>query len=86
MAKFTKANAKEVCDNYRWTMSYLNGGTSEENERQAPACYESLQVHVKAAAEIVANPNKRLSEDAWLMENLRELPERLEKFRVRYGL
>jgi hypothetical protein len=87
MAKATKKQAREAYDYFFGTLGNLNGGTVEENKRQAPACYEKLKVHANTAAEIVSNPNKRLSEDSWLMESLSvTIPARLESFRVRYGL
>jgi hypothetical protein len=91
MAKATKKQAREAYDYFFGTLGnwYLNGRTVEENKRQAPAlaCYEKLKVHANTAAVIVANPNKRLSEDSWLMESLSvTIPARLESFRIRYGL
>ena len=86
MAKATKKQARDVYGKFFYTLHHLNGGTVDENLVQAKACYESLQIHAKEAAEIVANPNKRLSEDEWLMEALQvNIPFRMEAFRFRYG-
>ena len=87
MAKATKREAREAYDRFFSVKRNLNGGTTEENERQAPFCYERLQQEAAIVARLVANPGKLLRNDVWLWEAVSEtIPARLEAFRIRYGL
>jgi hypothetical protein len=83
--KSTKSQALACYDAFFGSLRCLNGGTSEENKRQAPACLEALEKHAAEAAAIMANPNKALAGDKWLVENLTvTIPARVESFRARY--
>ena len=83
--KATKAQALASYDSFFNTLRHLNGGTSEENKRQAVHCLAELEKHAAEAAAIFANPNKALAADAWRMEALGvTIPARVESFRARY--
>lgn len=86
MAKTTKAQARDAYDTFHNTLRHLNGGTTEENERSAPACYASLAAQMVHINTLIANPGKRLLDDDFLWPVLQKLPTRAEAFRVRYGL
>jgi hypothetical protein len=86
MRKATKKQANEVYDRFFGTLRCWNGGTVEENLRQAPYCYEGLQRHAAEAAQLVSNPGILLRNDDHLWECISEtIPARLESFRKRYG-
>jgi hypothetical protein len=85
--KTTKTQAKEIYDNFFGIMRVLNGGTVDENKRNAPRCFERMTFYAEQAAEAVTNPAKRFRENAWLWEALNEtLPARLKSFGERYNL
>lgn len=83
--KATKTAALACYDSFFGVLRCLNGGTSEENKRQAPACLEGLEKHAAEAKALAANPSKLLRADAWLWEALTvTIPARLESFRTCY--
>ena len=83
--KTTKTQAREIYDSFHAVLRNLNGGTAEENKRQAPRCFERLQEVAAQAAEAVENPAK-LFKSSWYWEALNvSIPDRLKSYAVRYG-
>lgn len=85
VVKATKAQALACYDSFFGTLRCLNGGTRDENEQNAPRCLALLERDAKLAAELAANPGKRLAADAWLMEALTvTIPGRVASFEAQY--
>jgi hypothetical protein len=82
--KFTKTQARACYDAFHGALWCLNGGTREENERNAARCRELLAEQVEVSRQIVASPTKALASDEWLMERMRDLPARLARFDAQY--
>lgn len=79
--KFTKKQARECYDSFHGSLRCLNGGTRDENIRNAPRCRELLVKDMARAAEILASPSKLLAADAWLMDALSvSLPRSMAAF------
>ena len=84
--KTTKTEAKRIYDSFHGVMRCLNGGTREENERNAPRCLERLsQIGVEATGAI-DNAGKLLTGDERLYDMVSELPGKAVAFGERYGL
>ena len=84
--KTTKTEAKAIYDNFHGILRCLNGGTRDENERNAPRCFERLGEISKDAVSAVENAGKLVRNDEWLMTALTELPLKHKAFGDRYGL
>ena len=84
--KATKKQALECYDQFFSALRCHNGGTREENIRNAPTCLAGLEAAAARAAELAANPSKLLRADPFLWERLTVLiPERLASFRAKYS-
>ena len=84
--KTTKTQAKEIYDNFHGILRCLNGGTGEENKRNAPRCFERISKVAEDSIIALENAGKLLRNDEWLFEALQSLPERARKFGEQYGL
>lgn len=83
--KATKKQARACYDGYFGTLRCLNGGTRDENERNAPRCRQELAPYVEEAARLAANPSKLLAADAWFMRALQEdIPNNFAAFNRQY--
>lgn len=82
--KTTKKKARELYDEFHGVLRCLNGGTVEENNRNAKACLERLIPIAAEAARAIENPSKPLAEDMGWMELLSGIPARLERFKESY--
>jgi hypothetical protein len=83
--KTTKTEAKRIYDDFHGILRCLNGGTREENERNAPRCFERLGEISNESVDAVANAGKLVRNDEWLMEALTGLPLKYKAFGERYG-
>lgn len=83
--KATKNQARECYDHYFGILRCLNGGTRDENIRNAPHCRESLEPVIAIAKDLASNPSKLLAADAWLMRALTEdIPNNFAAFVQHY--
>ena len=87
MRKATKSQAKKAYDSFYGVLYCLNGGTSEENEKMAAACYERLKQELEKIKLLTTNPGKLLRGDSWLWESLTiTIPNRVDSFAKKYNL
>ena len=85
--KATKTQARSCYDSFFGSLRCFNGGTHDENVKQAPYCLTLLIEDAALAASLATNPSKTLTGDAWLMEALTvTIPARLASFKARYAL
>ena len=84
--KTTKTEAKRIYDDFHGILRCLNGGTREENKRNAPRCFERLGEISKESVSAIENAGKLVKKDEWLMDALSGLPSKHKAFGERYDL
>lgn len=82
--KTTKTELTNAVDSFRYRMSWVTGGTSEEVRRQAPAAVIELEEIAKKVAELLCNLSKPALRDEWLCDYASRIPSMLEEYRRRY--
>jgi len=82
--KTTKTELQDAVDTFRYSMSWVTGGTKDEILRQAPHAIVDLQKKADKVAELLLNLSKPAMRNAHLCDYASRIPSMLQTYRDRY--
>jgi hypothetical protein len=82
--KTTKTELQNAVDSFRYRMSWVTGGTSEEVRRQAPVAVIELEEMAKKVADLLCNLSKPALRNQYLCDYASRIPSMLQKYRELY--
>jgi hypothetical protein len=82
--KTTKTELQKAVDTFRYSMSWVTGGTKDEILRQAPSAIVDLQQKADKVAELLLNLSKPAMRDYHLCDYAGRIPSMLQKYRELY--
>jgi hypothetical protein len=82
--KTTKTELQNAVDSFRYRMSWVTGGTSEEVRRQAPVAVIELEEMAKKVAELLCNLSKPALRNQYLCDYASRIPSMLAEYRRRF--
>ena len=83
MKTYSKTDARNAYDRFHGTFWCLNGGTTDENAKNAAQCLSRATEHAAECAAILAAPNGWLKKDHGLLEMLANVRSHLAAFEAR---